>query len=473
MRKFNKVICMTSVAFCLSFSVYSQDISLNINNITVKEAIEQLKEKSGYSFVFSSSDVNTNKIISIVANKSNIEEIIEQILQGQSSLSYEIQGTKIIIKKTESTNAAPVKKIKATGKVMDTNGEPIIGATVKEQGSLNGAITDIDGNFSLDVADNAILEISYIGYQTYRLKPQNGKLSTITLVEDSETLEEVVVVGYGTMKKRDLTGAVSSVGADKLKERSFGNALQSMAGQISGVQITQTQGAPGMAPTIKVRGSSSINAGTSPLYVIDGIPLEDNTETNTGGKSNSMTFNRNPLNNINPNDIESIEILKDASSAAIYGSRGANGVVLVTTKQGKAGKTKIDANYEFGISRVNRRIDVMDAKEWMDFEIAARNNTWATILKNNLNAVRGNDTMIPAEFSDPEWLERIGNGTDWQDVLFRTAFTHNAQVSASGGSEKTQFMFSVGYLDQEGVVDQNNYSRLSIRSNINHKFNKP
>lgn len=472
MRKFNKVICMTSVAFCLSFSVYSQDISLNINNITVKEAIEQLKEKSGYSFVFSSSDVNTNKIISIVANKSNIEEIIEQILQGQSSLSYEIQGTKIIIKKTESTNAAPVKKIKATGKVMDTNGEPIIGATVKEQGSLNGAITDIDGNFSLDVADNAILEISYIGYQTYRLKPQNGKLSTITLVEDSETLEEVVVVGYGTMKKRDLTGAVSSVGADKLKERSFGNALQSMAGQISGVQITQTQGAPGMAPTIKVRGSSSINAGTSPLYVIDGIPLEDNTETNTGGKSNSMTFNRNPLNNINPNDIESIEILKDASSAAIYGSRGANGVVLVTTKQGKAGKTKIDANYEFGISRVNRRIDVMDAKEWMDFEIAARNNTWATILKNNLNAVRGNDTMIPAEFSDPEWLERIGNGTDWQDVLFRTAFTHNAQVSASGGSEKTQFMFSVGYLDQEGVVDQNNYSRLSIRSNINHKFNK-
>ena len=386
-------------------------------------------------------------------------------------LSYEIQGNKIVIKKAQPKPDNPVKKIKATGKVVDTNGDPVIGATVKEQGTSNGTISDMDGNFSFEVADNADLEVSYVGYQSLHIKVQNGKVPAIILKEDTETLDEVVVVGYGTMKKRDLTGAVSSISANKLKERSFGNALQSMAGQISGVQITQTQGAPGMAPTIKVRGSSSINAGTSPLYVIDGIPLEDNTGTNAAGKASDMSFNSNPLNNINPNDIESIEILKDASSAAIYGSRGANGVVLVTTKQGKAGKTKIDANYEFGISRVNRRIDVMDAKEWMEFETAARNNTWATTLKNNPDAVRGNNTMIPTEFSDPEWLARIGNGTDWQDVLFRTAFTHNVQISASGGSEKTQFMFSAGYLDQEGVVDQNEYNRLSVRSNINHKFN--
>lgn len=299
-----------------------------------------------------------------------------------------------------------MKKIKATGKVVDTNGDPVIGATVKEQGTSNGTISDMDGNFSFEVADNADLEVSYVGYQSLHIKVQNGKVPAIILKEDTETLDEVVVVGYGTMKKRDLTGAVSSISANKLKERSFGNALQSMAGQISGVQITQTQGAPGMAPTIKVRGSSSINAGTSPLYVIDGIPLEDNTGTNAAGKASDMSFNSNPLNNINPNDIESIEILKDASSAAIYGSRGANGVVLVTTKQGKAGKTKIDANYEFGISRVNRRIDVMDAKEWMEFETAARNNTWATTLKNNPDAVRGNNTMIPTEFPIPNgWQE--------------------------------------------------------------------
>ena len=281
------------------------------------------------------------------------------------------------------------------------------------------------------------------------------------------------MVGYGSVRKRDLTGSVASVRADKLKERSYGNALQSMSGQVSGVQITQTQGAPGMAPTIKVRGASSINAGTAPLYVIDGIPLEDNTSsTGSNGTSKNMTFNRNPLNNINPSDIESIEILKDASSAAIYGSRGANGVVLITTKQGKAGKTRVEGNYEFGITRVNRRVDVMDAKQWIEFETAARNNTWATILKKNPNAKRGNDTAIPVEFSDPEWLERIGNGTDWEDVLLRTALTHNAQISASGGSEKTQFMLSAGYLNQEGVVIENDYNRLSLRSNVNHQFNE-
>ena len=471
MRNFTRAIYIASVALCLNLSAYSQGITLKFKNITVKEAIEQLKEKSGYAFVFSSIDVNTGKRISVTANNATIEEIVKQILQGQNQLSYEIQGNKIVIKKAQPKPDNPVKKIKATGKVVDTNGDPVIGATVKEQGTSNGTISDMDGNFSFEVADNADLEVSYVGYQSLHIKVQNGKVPAIILKEDTETLDEVVVVGYGTMKKRDLTGAVSSIGANKLKERSFGNALQSMAGQISGVQITQTQGAPGMAPTIKVRGSSSINAGTSPLYVIDGIPLEDNTGTNAVGKASDMSFNSNPLNNINPNDIESIEILKDASSAAIYGSRGANGVVLVTTKQGKAGKTKIDANYEFGISRVNRRIDVMDAKEWMEFETAARNNTWSTTLKNNPDAVRGNNTMIPTEFSDPEWLARIGNGTDWQDVLFRTAFTHNVQISASGGSEKTQFMFSAGYLDQEGVVGQNEYNRLSVRSNINHKFN--
>lgn len=361
---------------------------------------------------------------------------------------------------------------KVKGIVKDGSGEPLIGVNILIKGTPNGTITDINGAYEVSASPNATLVFTYIGFLTQEVQVKKQNIVNVVMKDDSQSLDEVVVVGYGTVKKRDLTGSVSSVGADKLKERSFGNALQSMAGQVSGVQITQTQGAPGMAPTIKVRGSSSINAGTSPLYVIDGIPLEDNTVSDgSNGSSSNMSFNRNPLNNINPNDIESIEILKDASSAAIYGSRGANGVVLVTTKQGKAGKTKVDANYEFGISRVNRRIDVMDAKEWIDFNIAARNNTWATTLKNNPNAVRGMDTIIPEEFSDPEWLARIGNGTDWQDVLFRTAFTHNAQVSASGGSEKTQFMFSAGYLTQEGVVDQNNYDRLSIRSNINHKFN--
>lgn len=370
------------------------------------------------------------------------------------------------------SNIAFSQNSKISGVVTDSNGEPLIGVNVVVKGTDNGTITDVNGSYKLEVPLSATLVFKYIGYMDKTVDAKQGVIINVVMKEDMQSLDEVVVVGYGTVRKRDLTGSVSSVGSAQLKERSFGNALQSMAGQVSGVQITQTQGAPGIAPTIKVRGSSSINAGTSPLYVIDGIPLEDNTvSTGDNGSSSNMSFNRNPLNNINPNDIESIEILKDASSAAIYGSRGANGVVLVTTKQGKAGKTKIEASYEFGLSRVNRRIETMNATEWIDFETAARNNSWATILKKNPNAVRGNNTIIPVEFSDPEWIARIGEGTDWQDVLFRTAFTNNMQISASGGSEKTQFMVSAGYLNQEGVVDQNEYDRISLRSNVRHKFN--
>lgn len=362
-------------------------------------------------------------------------------------------------------------QIRVTGKVTDEKGIPLMGVNVTVPGTQTGTITNLDGKYEIATAPNAQLKFNYVGF-TVNLQNVNGRtVIDVVLAEDTKSLEEVVVVGYGQIRKKDLTGSVVSVGAEKLKDRPYGNALQSLAGQVSGVQITQSQGAPGMAPSIKVRGASSINAGTTPLYVIDGIPLEDNTVRSGDGSSSSsnMEFNRNPLNNINPNDIESIEILKDASSAAIYGSRGANGVVIVTTKQGKSGKTKIEASYEFGISNVNRGIEMMDAKEWIAFEIAARNNSWATILKNNPSAVRGNNTKIPTEFSDPEWLARIGNGTDWEDVLLRTAFSHNVQLSASGGNEKTQFMISGGYLNSQGVVDQNEYDRISLRSNVKHK----
>lgn len=361
---------------------------------------------------------------------------------------------------------------KVSGTVVDSNGEPVIGASVVVKGTSTGAVTDIDGKFTFVAEPGKTIEVSYIGYKPVTFLASE-KPAKIKLAEDSEMLDEVVAVGYGVMKKRDLTGAISTIGADKLKDRSFGNALQSMAGQVSGVQITQSQGAPGMAPTVKVRGATSINAGTTPLYVIDGVPLEDDTNSGNGSNGGSLQYsNHNPMNNINPNDIESIEVLKDAASAAIYGSRGANGVVLITTKSGKAGKTKVDLSYELGFSRVNRKIDLMDAKQWMRYESAARENQWQTDVAKNPTLQRTNNSkyVIPSEFSDPEWLERIGNGTDWQDVLYRTGVSHNVQASVSGGSEKTQFMMSLGYLNQKGVVITNDYNRLSGRLNLNHKI---
>lgn len=291
-----------------------------------------------------------------------------------------------------------------TGKVLDERGEPMIGVSVVVKGTKSGAITDFDGNFKIQTSTNAkTLVVSYMGYKQQEVTITTGNL-IIKMQPEDQVLDEVVVVGYGAVRKRDLTGSVGTVGAEKLKERSFGNALQSMAGQVSGVQITQTQGAPGMAPTIKVRGATSINAGTTPLYVIDGVPLEDDTDSGNGTNGGSLQYsNHNPMNNINPNDIESIEVLKDAASAAIYGSRGANGVVLITTKQGKAGKTKVNLSYEIGMSKVNRKIDLMDAKQWIQYETAARQNEYATDLANNPNPeLKPTKNIVPTEFSDPE-----------------------------------------------------------------------
>ena len=374
-----------------------------------------------------------------------------------------------------STVCAQTSKI--TGKVTDERGNNLPGVSVLVKGTTTGTTTDGEGRYELNVPKGGVLQFKFIGYSDREETP--GALTTVNVVltEDTQEIDEVVVVGYGTVRKRDLTGAVASVSSEKIKERSYSNVMQSLAGQLPGVNITQSSGAPGMAPSIRVRGASSITSGTTPLYVIDGVPIEDATPIGNGQYgSKELEYNMNPLNNINPADIESVEILKDASSAAIYGSRGANGVVLITTRQGKAGKTRVDASYEFGISEVNRRIEMMNAPEFIEFTRHYRNNTWLTECK-----IKGMNPNVPMEdrplnrqipwmFDDPEWLERIGMGTDWQDVLFRTAFTHNVQASASGGNEKTQFMISGGYLDSEGVVDNSYYDRLSLRSNIRHQF---
>ena len=370
-----------------------------------------------------------------------------------------------------STLGASAQAVKIGGTVRDEKGEPLPGVSVMVKGTTTGTTTDGKGEYTINAPGAGTRQFLYIGYMVQDQEIRNRNRIDVTMYEDAQQLDEVVVVGYGTQRKRDLTGAIVSVSADKIKERPYSNVMQSLAGQLPGVQITSTQGAPGMAPNIKVRGTSTINAGSNPLYVVDGVPLEDmgsetTSDSNLGG-------NTNPLNTINPADIESVEILKDASSAAIYGSRGANGVVLITTKQGKVGQTRVEASYELGVSEVARRIDVMNAPEWIEFETAARQNTLATELRKNPNYTSDlQKSVVPVEFSDPEWLARIGTGTDWQDVLFRTGITHNFRASVSGGNEKTQFMASTGYLNTKGVVDQNKYNRLTLRSNLRHKISR-
>jgi TonB-linked SusC/RagA family outer membrane protein len=343
------------------------------------------------------------------------------------------------------------------GKVTDAKeGQPLIGVTVKVKGAASGTNTDANGQFLLNIpaSGNTALVFSYVGYQSQEVPAQGQSELTVKLETTSKALGELVVVGYGTQSKRAVTGAVASIEYNKFKDRSFSNVTQALAGQLPGVNITQSQGAPGQSPNIRIRGISSITAGTTPLYVVDGLPMEN--------------FN---LNNVNPQDIQSVEVLKDASSAAIYGSRGANGVIIVTTKLGKPGKATVNASYEYGLQDVNRPVELMDAQQFVQYYVDAHNNAWVASgpgrSVSDPNSVRGRQYQIPVDFlTNPQ---QFGKGTDWQDVMFRTAPSHNAQLSVSGGTEKTQYLFSGGYLDQQAVLDQNYYKRLSVRSNIRHQ----
>jgi TonB-dependent starch-binding outer membrane protein SusC len=349
------------------------------------------------------------------------------------------------------------------GSITDANtGESLIGVSVAIKGTTIGTVADANGKYSIGVADkNAVLVFSYVGYLSQEIAVIGQSTIDVKLAPDIQKLEEVVVVGYGTQSKRTVTGSVASVGYDKFKDRSYSNISQALSGQIAGVNITQSQGAPGSSPIIKIRGTSSLTAGTNPLYVVDGMPMEN--------------FN---LNNINMQDIESVDVLKDAASAAIYGSRGANGVILITTKNGKPGKTVVSFTYEHGIQSVPRLIDMMDATQFVQYYIDAHNNGWVASAPgrsaNDPNSVRasvsGGKYMIPDTFlTNPT---QFGKGTDWQDVAFRTAHSNNYQITISGGTENTQFLSSAAYLDQDAVLDNNFYKRLSVRTNIKHKLSK-
>lgn len=348
------------------------------------------------------------------------------------------------------------KAITITGKITDETGKPLPGASILVKSSKTGTISNQDGAYSIAAEENSVLVFSSISYESQEIPVSTQSVIDVAMQASNKTLSEVVVVGYGTQSKRAITGAVASVGFNEFKDRSFSNVTQSLAGKIAGVNITQSQGAPGVAPIIRIRGISSITAGTNPLFVVDGVPLEN--------------FN---LNLINPQDIESVDVLKDASSAAIYGSRGASGVILITTKLGKPGKTNISAGYEYGTQQVIRKVNMMNAQQWISYYNDAHNNAWVD-LNPTVNKATDPNSARPVTYRIPDDFitnpQQFGNGTDWQNVMFRVAPSHNAQLSVSGGTEKTQFLFSGAYLDQQAILDQNYYKRLAIRSNIKHKL---
>lgn len=414
-----KAIYMVVVMFCLNLTAFAQNISLKLNNVTVKKAMETLKEENGYSFVFASGDVDTQKTIHVNIQDGTIDQIVKQILQDQQ-VSYEIKNKNIIVQKENLTKQSTDKK-KITGIVTDNDGLPVIGANIVEKGTTNGIITDIDGYFQLETAPNAVLQVSYIGYVPQTVSVSKQSNITIKLLEDFQNIDEVVVVGYGSVKKSDLTGSISAISAKDFNKGISRSPDQLLAGKVPGLMVNRSSGDPNSSVTMQLRGPSSLTASTAPFYVIDGIP----------GAS---------INLISPDDIESMSVLKDASATAIYGSRAANGVIMVTTRKGRTGKPQVSYSGYAAIESVSGRVNVLNADEHRAF-------------------LAEHDMTIAA--SDD------GYSTDWQKELLRGAgFSHNHNLSLVGGSENTRYNASVNYLSNQGIVKNSDYERLVTRIGV-------
>ncbi len=381
------------------------------------------------------------------------------------------------------TRAQSTEKQTVRGKVTSAeDGSPLIGATIAEKGTTIGTTTDANGDFQLNASPEGTLVVSFIGYTLQEVPVNNRSQIDVTLAADMQQLQDVVVVGYGTQRKKDLTGSITKISGEQMIQPSAASFDQMLQGKAPGVQITQTTGAPGGNVNILIRGVSSITGGNQPLYVIDGFAMGaggggsdmrsygGNSFSSAGMASN--TGNRvNPLASINPSDIESIEILKDASATAIYGSRGANGVVIITTKRGAYGKSQISVDASYGIQEVANKLHMLNAQQYAEYVADGRDAAWVYAGGNasDPNSVRSAATRVRPEFRNPE---SITTDTDWQNVIFRSAPVRNLQVSSTGGTDKLRYFISGGYFSQEGVIINSDYNRFNLRVNVDAQVTK-
>lgn len=373
-----------------------------------------------------------------------------------------------------------------TGVVLDKTGETVIGASVLVKGTTNGTITDVDGNFTLkNVQEDAVLQVSFVGYKAQDVALKGQSNIKVTLEEDTEVLDEVVVIGYGSVKKSSLTGAVAKMDAKSIQDRPLARPETALQGQLAGVSVRSITGEPGADMQIRVRGAASVNANSDPLYVVDGVPMTT-------------------LSGINPSDIASIEVLKDAASSAIYGSRGSNGVVIVTTQKGKTGKAKVSFNASVGFQTLEKKIDMLNATEWMEFrtrwndtqyliDAKKKGVTNASILDDNATRLANLGVKAGTDDSykyvlDERWFNYLSQDMrdshtytptseglsllDWQDEFYRTAMVQDYSLSVSGATDNVNYMFSGGYMNQEGLATGTGYERFSFRANVESKINK-
>ena len=426
-------LLMVCVFCSYAGNAHSQNakVSIRMNNVKLDKILNEIENQTDYLFIYNN-QVDINKITSVKVKNEAVAQVLDKILSG-TGINYELEGTHIILTTEAIKDLHAQQQAKTvTGTVTDVSGEPIIGANIRIKGTTTGTITDIDGNFSIKAEPQSVIEVSYIGYLTQETVINNQKSIRFLLKEDTKTLDEVVVIGYGVQKKADLTGSVANINTEKLNTQSNANIGQALQGKIAGVDIVSQGGAPGSGTRIMVRGIGTLN-NASPLYIVDGMYM-------------------NSIDHINPNDIASIDVLKDASSAAIYGSRAANGVIIVTTKEGSntEGKPIIDLSVNLGISTASKFLDMLDAKGWAEVTTIARQAIGKPALD-----------MATDLANKPD--------NDWQDIMFRPALMQNYNLSVKGGGKYSTYYTGLGYFNQDGIVKGTNYQRYNIQSKNDYK----
>lgn len=451
-----KSIKLILLILLISPSLLAQ-VTITVKNQSVRQALKEIERLSNYKFFYNNDLSSLDKKVSISAKDESIESVMNKLL-ADTDISYKQDNNNLIVLTLKATSPKQTSNdLRIKGTVVDETGQPVIGANIVVEGTTNGTISDLDGNFMLQVPEKADLRVSYIGYLDQKVKVGTNTTLRIVLKEDTQTLDEVIVVGYGTMKKSDITGSVASVRLDDLKEGASTSVDQMLLGKSAGVNVVQSSGEPGGGFSVNIRGASSINGGVSPLYVIDGVPIDNSRPVSQGsivGFSDNRSP-RNPMSSINPADIESLEILKDASATAIYGSRGANGVILITTKSGKAEKMKVSYSGSVGIQSPSNKLDLLSATDYK------------RVLNDIIDA--GGDS----EANRVGDIANGGIGTDWQDEVTRqNAITHEHQLSFSGGNSKTFYYTSFNYVNQEGIVKNTSFERLGARLNLKSDINE-
>jgi TonB-dependent starch-binding outer membrane protein SusC len=450
----------------VSASVYSQSkkLTLNVENETIREVFDLIESQSEFVFIYKKNVIDPARKVSLKVEELTIDKVLDKLFMN-SDTKYEIVNRQIILTPDRSVKSKPVdiqsvlqleqpQQKEITGKVTDDDGLPLPGVSVIVKGTTIGTVTNNDGEFSLSIPLNAeTLQFSFVGMRTQEVVVGNQTTINVTMVVDAIGIEEVVAVGYGAVKKSDLTGAVVSISKDDLQRSTATSFDQVLQGRAAGVFVVENTGEPGGGINVQVRGNSSLSGNSQPLYVIDGIPIMGDEGTNPEDANVFSSAARNPLSSINPGDIISIDILKDASATAIYGSRGANGVVMIKTKRGEDGKNNIDVNYRTGFKQITKTIDILNGAQYAQ----AFNNRFRFFPSQRLFTLDQIDSLKTYY-------------TDWQDEIYRIGQTHDVNMTVSGGTSKTRYAISGSYYNEKGIIKNSDFERFTTRINFDHDF---